>query len=246
MSENPTLKKIFLNLQKQMIQKLSTDRENIIHAPTKGAASELNWIDWLKKYLPNRYQVDQAFIIDSNGVFSEQIDVVIYDQQYSPFVFNQDGAIYIPAESVYAVFEVKQELDKINFEYASKKILSVRKLHRTSAQIVHASGTILTPKPPFSIIGGLLSLKSSWTPAFGSSFESCIANTDILTRIDMGCALEDGGFTIEYNGKGSSSEVSSKDESLIYFFLKLLMKLQELGTVPALDIKEYAKSLDSI
>lgn len=246
MANQPTLKDIFYNLQKQMIQKLSSDREIIFHAPTKGGATELNWIDWLKKYLPNRYQVDQAFIIDSNGRFSEQIDLVIYDQQYSPFVFNQDGAIYIPAESVYAVFEIKQELDKANFEYATDKIKSVRLLNRTSAPIVQASGRIDNPKKPFHIIGGILTLTTSWNDVFGEPFQNCISETDELSRIDMGCCLEKGSFLIKYDSESYSFETSSDDESLIYFFLKLLSKLQELGTVPALDINAYGRALDSI
>lgn len=246
MSDKPTLKKIFHNLQKQMIQKLSSDREIIFHAPAKGTATELNWIDWLKKYLPNRYQVDQAFIIDSNGRFSEQIDLVIYDQQYSPFVFNQDGAIYIPAESVYAVFEIKQELNKFNFEYATDKIKSVRLLNRTSAPIVQASGRIDNPRKPFNIIGGILTLTTSWVDIFGEPFQNCIESTDDNSKIDMGCCLEKGSFIIKYESESYSFETSSEDETLIYYFLKLLTKLQELGTVPALDINAYGRALDSI
>jgi hypothetical protein len=246
MSKTMTLKDIFLNHQEQMIKKLSANRKIIFHAPTKGAASELNWVKWLKKYLPKRYQVDQAFIIDCNGRISDQIDLVIYDQQYSPFVFNQDGAIYIPAESVYAVFEIKQVLDKGNFEYASKKIKSVRLLNRTSAPIVQASGKILNPKKPFSIVGGIITLTSSWKDVFGESFQSCFAETDGNSRIDIGCCLEKGSFILKYESDSFSFQNSSEDESLIYFFLKLLAKLQELGTAPALDINAYGRALDSI
>lgn len=246
MSDNPTLKSIFLNLQEQMIQKLSSDRKIIFHAPTKGSATELNWIDWLEVYLPKRYKVGQAFIIDSNGRFSDQIDLVIYDQQYSPFVFNQDGAIYIPAESVYAVFEIKQELNKANFDYASEKIKSVRLLNRTSAPIVQASGRINDPRPPFTIIGGILTLSSTWIDTFGESFQSCIKDTDELSRIDIGCSLEKGSFIVKYGIDSFSFEISSPDETLIYFFLKLLTILQELGTVPAMDINAYGRALDSI
>jgi hypothetical protein len=115
------LKKHFLGLQKQMTARLMVDRESIFHPGTKGDASELNWIEWLRAYLPKSYNVGKAFIIDCKGTMSDQIDVVIYDQQYSPFVIYQDGAIYIPAESVNAIFEVKQELNKDHIYYAEKK-----------------------------------------------------------------------------------------------------------------------------
>jgi hypothetical protein len=243
---NPDLKKIFYELQKQMIQKLSSDRKIIFHPTAKGDASELNWIEWLKNYLPRRYEVDKAFVIDSNNRFSEQLDLVIYDRQFSPFVFNQDGAIYIPAECVYAVFEVKQELNKENLLYAAEKIKSVRLLNRTSAAIVHAGGHISDPKPPLRILGGILTLASGWVDTFGESFQTIVSGLSDHEQIDMGCVLEKASFTIDYLESSNSKELSTDQEALIYFFLKLLMKLQKLGTVPAMDIEAYARALNSI
>lgn len=240
------LHQIFLNLQNQMIQKLSSNREIIFHPTSKGDASEINWIEWLKSYLPRRYEVDKAFVIDSNNSFSQQLDLVIYDRQYSPFVFNQDGAIYIPAESVYAVFEVKQELDKTNLLYAGEKIKSVRLLNRTSAPIVHAGGHIQEPKPPFRIMGGVLTLTSGWADCFGEGFQNCINSLDEQSQIDIGCILEKVSFTINYKEKSFSFETSKDEETLIYFFLRLLINLQKLGTVPAMDIEAYARALKSI
>ncbi len=39
---------------------------------------------------------------------------------------------------------------------------------------------------------------------------------------------------------------SNEDEVLIFFFLNLLMELQNKGTSPAMNIMEYAKALESI
>jgi hypothetical protein len=239
------LQSIFYNLQKQMIQKLSSNREIIFHPTSKGDASELNWIEWLKTYLPRRYEVDKAFIIDSKNRFSQQIDLVIYDRQYSPFVFNQDGAIYIPAESVYAIFEIKQELNKETFLYAGEKIKSVRLLNRTSAPIVHAGGKIQEPKPPFRILGGILTLASGWADTFGEPFQDCLNSFDENSHVGIGCVIEKASFTVKYTDS-ISFETSSAEETLIYFFLKLLITLQNLGTVPAMDIEAYARAIKSI
>lgn len=167
------IKSLFLSLQEQMTTKLSTNREMILHPGTKGDASELNWIKWFEDYLPKRYNVNKAFVIDCEGNISEQIDVVIYDRQYSPFIFNQDSVFYIPAESVYAIFEVKQELNKQYIEYAGEKAASVRRLKRTSAVIPHAGGQY-SPKVPFTIIAGILTLSSSWNPPLGESLEESL------------------------------------------------------------------------
>ena len=42
----------------------------------------------LRKYLPRRYTATKAHVVDSLGSFSDQIDVVIFDRQYSPFIFK--------------------------------------------------------------------------------------------------------------------------------------------------------------
>lgn len=239
------LKELFYDLQKQMISKHMTNRRGIGHPGTKGDASELNWIEWLKTYLPKRYCVDKAFVIDCNGNISDQIDIVIYDQQYSPFVFNQDGAIYIPAESVYAVFEVKQELNKSHVDYAGKKAESVRELTRTSIPIIHAGGSF-PAKEPKEILAGILTLNSSWADPIGSSLDSCLKNLNEKQRLNIGCILECGSFLINYTEGIPEIKKSTKEEAFISFFLNLLMELQKVGTITAMDIMRYAQVLDSI
>jgi hypothetical protein len=122
------LKKTFYNLQTQMIARLYTHRDTVTHRGTKGDVTEANWIQLFNDYLPERYRTAKAFVVDSTGRHSDQIDVVVFDRQYSPFLFNQDGAMYVPAESVYAVFEVKQVLDQEALDDTCGHICSVRQL----------------------------------------------------------------------------------------------------------------------
>ena len=230
-----------MKLQNQMIAQLSANREIIIHPGTKGDASELNWIEMLNTYLPERYKVDKAFVLDSGGDLSEQIDIVIYDKQYSPFLFHQDGAIYISAESVYAVFEVKQTISKEKIEYAGNKFASVRRLKRTSVPISYAGGEYKA-KEHFEILSGILALESDWKPPLGHSLIKSLDSLNKPKRIDLGCVLRAGSFEVSYEPTVKLDK-SKKENSLIFFFLKLLNLLQRLGTVPALDISEYGKFL---
>jgi hypothetical protein len=140
------LKELFLSLQNQLQAKMVTNREFVHHAPTKGAASEQAWLAMFNAYLPQRYRADSAFVIDCDGELSDQIDIVIYDRQYSPLLFHQDGVLYVPAESVYAVFDVKQELGRWMILQAARKAASVRKLKRTSVPIPYAAGTYRPPQ----------------------------------------------------------------------------------------------------
>jgi hypothetical protein len=231
-----SITKLFKGFQSQMINKLTQNRELILHPAVKGAATELEWINWLNDYLPKRYRVTSAFIIDSENNISDQIDLVIHDTQYSPFVFNQSDVEYIPAESVYAVFELKQELNSGNIKYAKDKVKSVRMLKRTSAQIVHAGGTY-TPKKPHDIIGGLITLSSTYNLRDSSAFKRNILSGDDKDRINMGLCLNGGAFLIQED----KIDVSTNENSLLEFFLNLLNALQRIGTVTAMDIDEYKK-----
>ena len=108
------------------------------NAEAKGDASEDVWLELLADHLPHRYRVAKGIIIDADGRESHYIDIIVYDRRYTPLVFNQNGTIYIPAESVYAVLEAKQDLTRANIIYAGKKAASVRRLRRTVGRIVDA------------------------------------------------------------------------------------------------------------
>ncbi len=196
------LKGLFESLQKQMLAQLSTNREFIIHPTSKGDALEDVWIQWLRKFLPNRYCVEKAIIIDSLGNLSNQIDVVIFDQQYTPFVFSQNGIHYIPAEGVYAVFEVKPDLkgtvgDLSYIEYAGNKIASVRSLIRTSTTIIDR-GPQHPARPLTKIIGGILASVNTMKQ---KTLEGHLHKLGGLQTIDMGCAVENYAFYIDYTGE---------------------------------------------
>lgn len=237
--EHPTIKDLFVSLQEEMIAKAKLS-ETISHPVDKGDNSEKNWLTWFQEYLPRRYQAAKATVIDSKGNQSDQIDIVLYDRQYSYFALNQNGILYVPAESVYAVFEVRPELSKKNMEYAGKKAESVRKLHRTSAPIYHAGG-VHPPVEPKRIVAGILTTRSGWTSPFGQPFKNCLKSYEELQQIDCGCVLQAGSF--HYDCKNAALQTSAADESLVSFFLQLLNSLQQVGTVPAIDLMEYMKAL---
>lgn len=105
------LRDIFLGLQGKMVGTLDAHRMATDNKVAKGAASELQWREMLAKYLPERYSVTEGFVLDCAGKISDQLDIIIYDRQYSPLLFDEDGTRYVPAESAYAVFEVKAHID---------------------------------------------------------------------------------------------------------------------------------------
>lgn len=238
------LRELFLSLQENLASDLRTSKVAMSHPGEKGDATEDNWIRLLERHLPQRYRVSKATVIDATGEESEQIDVVIYDWQYTPLLYNKDNHRLIPAESVYAVFEIKQNLNRDHILYAGKKAASVRKLQRTSKEITYAGGKY-EPRPPIPIIGGILAYESDWVPGLGAPFIQCLESIDEAARLDIGCAVTSGAFNITYPDGKVQVEVSREELALVYFLFRLLGRLQQVGTVPAIDYDSYIRSLES-
>ncbi len=237
-----SIKGLFSDLQEEMERALETTRKHVPHGPSKGTSSESRWTEWLKTYLPIRYQVQHsAFVVDARGGVSEQQDIVILDRQYTPFLFNHDGTIYIPAEGVYAVFEAKQQIDSAKVRYAGGKVASVRRMHRTSAPIPSASGT-LPAKKPNPILGGFLALSSGWSKRrWSDDLRKELRSLQRQERLDLLCVFSVGAASIHYRGSEVSLDVS--EEGLVFFFLRLLANLQKMATVPAIDFEAYARAI---
>jgi len=233
----------FDGLQARLEGALRAARAAHHHPTTRGDASEEGWLQVLKDHLPHRYRADKAKVIDSKGASSEQIDIVIYDRQYSPLLYNDKNQHFIPAESVYAVLEVKQNLDKRNVKYAADKARSVRGLHRTSAPVKHAGGTF-KPRPPHRIVAGILSYKSRWNPPFGAPFRQMLAALEKDAQLDLGCVLTHGTFEAHYDaGRTVAVTVVPGERSLVQFLIRLLRQLQDLATAPAIDYSAYLDAL---
>ncbi len=241
--ERIDLRRLFLGLQDELALRLTTNRALITHPGTKGDVAELNWRSMLESYLPGRYQVTKAFVLDADGVRSEQMDIVIHDRYYSPLLFNQDGAIFVPAESVYAVMEVKQELSREMVEYAAGKAASVRRLRRTSAPFPYVGGTS-DPREPFPILAGLLCLQSTWSPPLGEPLLKALGETPEAGRLDLLCAVQHGSVEVTYDADGVPSvESSASDAALVFLFLRLMERLRAAGNVPAIDLRAYGRSI---
>lgn len=236
-----SLPALLANLHDDIQTRLQIARKSFAHPGTKGDASEAVWLQLLSTYLPQRYRADKAFVVDSKGVFSEQIDVVIYDRQYSPFIFQYEGQTVIPAESVYAVFEAKQTINAQHVAYARQKVATVRALHRTSLPIPFAKGTYPS-KPLIPIIGGILTFESDWKQGCGDALWKALGDGNTGTdRLDIGCVAAHGYFFWE--STHSKYGYAREGKPATAFLFKLISILQFSGTVPMIDVNAYAEWL---
>ena len=177
---------------------LDLSKKSITHMGERGEVDERQVLEILRRYLPDRYSVESGIVIDSQGGTSDQIDVVIFDRQYTPNLLDQHEHKSIPAETVYAVFEAKPTIDKGYLEYAAEKAKSVRALHRTSLPVVHSDG-LKPPKPLFNIPAGIIAAEIDWKDGFGEAFKQ---NHALLAKegfLDCGLAVSGHAFDC-FNG----------------------------------------------
>jgi hypothetical protein len=216
----------FILRQEQLLATLGVGRSVGGHPVAVGDDTELNWRGMLESILPVRYRVGKGFAVDAEGGRSEQVDLLVYDRHFSPVLLDVGDYVFVPAEAVYAVLEVRQELNK------------VRELRRTSGPVPYVEGAY-GPKEPHSILGGLLTMESTWTPALGDPLARALEDAE--TPLDLVCALRHGSFEVV---EGTSSLVKSEsDTALMFFVLTLLKRLQGMASVPAIVYDEYARAL---
>lgn len=246
----------FLSKQTALEATYSGIRAATAHPGTIGDEAEADWIGLCRNFLPARYEVGPIFAVDHTGASSDQIDVAVYDQHFSPQWFGtRAGVRFVPVESVYAVFEVKPALNKGHLEYAQNKVASVRNLARTSAPIIHAGGKYNAASPEGKpIIGGLLSTRCDWTAdSVRDNLQANLPPHGDPGFLNLGIALDTIAFDYTPDLADADDQVvehpsltfSASGQQLIHFAIRLFRQLQSLGSAIALDMSAYERSLNA-
>ena len=78
------------------------------HYSTEGSYRETVWKSLFKMVIPRKYCIEQSvFIIDAFGHKSKEVDLAIFDELYTPYIFNYGEIKFIPIEAVAAVVQCK-------------------------------------------------------------------------------------------------------------------------------------------
>lgn len=193
------LRAAFEAQQAVLTAQLGLTGQVIRHPTTIGNASEGNWQAAFRDFLPSRYSIGSVFVGDADGRLSEQIDLAVYDGQYAPNLFTAVGDVnLIPAESVYAVFEIKQKVTGSNLIAAAQKAATVRELKRYPGKVHHAGGVIeearVNSKP---ILAGILARSSYWEGGIDRELGKRLRDLQGPARLDLGVALDAYSFSFE-------------------------------------------------
>src|SRR3546814_9063509 len=94
MTSEWSLAALFADFHEKIQSELATARK-LGHPTDKGDASEQVWIDVLTHYLPRRYEARKGFVVDSRGVFSQQIRSEEHTSELQSLMRNSYAVIYL-------------------------------------------------------------------------------------------------------------------------------------------------------
>jgi hypothetical protein len=105
--------KNYCNLENSMVSQLLLATPN--HNLTTGTYREMVWKSLFEQIIPRKFCIDQGvFIMDSEGSISNEVDLAIFDEQYTPYIFNYGNIKFIPIEAVAVVVQCKSATLKPN------------------------------------------------------------------------------------------------------------------------------------
>ena len=100
------------DVAKQMrLESDSIRRDFATHHLSAGENRETLVKRFLKSHLPERFGVSNGIVISHNGVFSKQADLVVVDKNNNAPLYSNARNKLWPVESVYALIEVKTNLN---------------------------------------------------------------------------------------------------------------------------------------
>ena len=100
------IKENYLKMERELVTQLNYNVTN--HQLTAGSYREEIWADFFKRIVPKKFNIARSvFIIDSNQNVSKEVDIAIYDGQYTPYIFNYGLIKFIPVEAVAATVQCK-------------------------------------------------------------------------------------------------------------------------------------------
>lgn len=96
----------YKRLEDSLAKQLSLRTPN--HPSTTGTYREEIWLSLFERIVPRKFCLDQGiFIIDSCGHISYEVDIAIFDEQYTPYIFNFGKIKFIPIEAVAVAVQCK-------------------------------------------------------------------------------------------------------------------------------------------
>lgn len=130
------IKENFERTEKEIVNKLYFKTP---HGSTIGWHRERIWGEMFKNIIPRKFVVEHSvFIIDSYGNVSKEVDLVIFDETYTPYIFSYGELTFIPVEAVSVVIECKStSMDQKGLEKWANSIKCLKTSKRSRVRTIN-------------------------------------------------------------------------------------------------------------
>jgi len=163
-------------------RKIEIDFEKLTGLPSHpgivGTCRENVLKDFLSAYLPSRFRIESGIVIDALGGRSKQMDVVIYEANYTPVFEIAGRQRFYPCETVVAVGQVKTDVgSRAVMQECLDNISSAKRLDRSN----NGTNQIITgPGISLPLAGGFDPNKQYKDQIFGFIFCLSSINKDLM------------------------------------------------------------------
>lgn len=236
------LKEAFESISKKMTLDFSEVTSRINHNGEKGTARENVLQNYLRNYIPDKYNFSKGTIIDCNDNQSRQVDIIIHDKYTTPCLIDMDSTKVIPVESVYAVIEVKSTLTKEELRKSIENINSVKQLKKNTIVGVSypTAGLVFAYDSDASldsIYKNVVELSAGIEPENRVSCV-CVLNKGIIILADKHGLNK---VSLLPNVETVYAMMKNEEDSLLLFYLILIQLLTQIQVYPP-DMVKYAQS----
>jgi len=130
------IKENFERTEKDIVNKLYFKTP---HGSTIGWHRETIWEEMFRNMIPRKFVVEHSvFIIDSYGNVSKEVDLVIFDETYTPYIFSYGELTFIPVEAVSVVIECKStSMDQKELEKWANSIKCLKTSNRSRVRTIN-------------------------------------------------------------------------------------------------------------
>lgn len=135
----------YLETEKSLVSQLNFQLPD--HPPTIGGFREEIWKQLFEQIVPKKYVIEQSvFLMDSQGKVSNEVDLAIFDEMYTPYIFRNGRIKFIPIEAVAAVVQCKSK--SLECDDLVDWCKHINDLHTVSNATARLATSVVTPETP--------------------------------------------------------------------------------------------------
>lgn len=188
--ERISLAGVFEAYSDRLTQAFQETQKAFTRSLDRGTGREEALRGFLQSNLPKRYGVGTGFVVNSGGIQSRQIDIVIYDALTCPVFAIDKTHNAFPVEGVYAAIEVKSTLTPVSFRQARENAIALKEVantHLASLEDLPSGDPRAKRIPPFATCFAYR-VEQNWGRADGRPWQMTVIEE--LSQFPLGHSLD--------------------------------------------------------